>query len=97
MNASVPRAPANLLVPPTTRALPENETLPPAPSVPHAWASCTASRREPRAPRKVARPRKAPQDELVISPIADPLSVLLPISRPRPDNAAPPAAFSPLT
>ena len=96
MNLSAPRAPAKALVPPTTRALPENETLSAALLPAHACALYIFSRREPRAPLSVTLPPKVAHPELVKLPTPKPFSVLLPISRPRPDIVPVPKALSPL-
>jgi hypothetical protein len=85
------------LVPPTTRALPENETLSAAASLAQACALCIFSRREPRAPFNVTVPPNVAHPELVKLPTPNPFSVLLPMSRPRPDIAPLPKAFLPFT
>jgi hypothetical protein len=96
VNLSAPVAPANFLVPPTTCARPENETLSAALSLAQACPPRIASRSEPRAPLTVALPSKVTQVGLVKVPSPDPLSVLLPIGLPRPDIVPTPAAFLPL-
>jgi hypothetical protein len=96
VNDTAPRAPETALVPPTTRALPENETLSAALSE-QACALRTDSRREPCAPFRVTLPPSLTHVGLVKTPAPDPFSVPLPIRRPRPDIVAPPNALLPLT
>jgi hypothetical protein len=96
VNLSAPRAPVNFLLPPTTRALPWNETLSAVLSLAQACPPRIASRSEPRAPLIVALPSNVTHVGLVKVPSPDPLSVLLPIGRPRPDIVPTPAAFLPL-
>ncbi|HJQ74927.1 MAG TPA: hypothetical protein VJ814_08575 [Gaiellaceae bacterium] len=93
---SVPRAPAKVAVPPTTRARPENDTRSPPPLA-QACALRALSFSVPRPPRRVALPLNVMQVELVNVPLPEPLSVPLPMGRPRPFMDALPAAVSPLT
>jgi hypothetical protein len=95
LNERAPCAAAYADVPPSTFAVPENETSLALPA--HACALRTTRWKEPDRPLSVAVPLNTAQLELVNSPTADPLSELDPINLPRPVRVALPDALVPLT
>ena len=77
----------NAPVPPATLALPVNETtLASAPA--QARAPCAVSVIDPALPLRTALPLKTTHVRLTKTPLADPRSVLGPMSLLRPRNAA---------